>query len=306
MSNATNHEIMTVELEDGVPTSDVPPATLRSGLESDNDIVRTQAATVAAGLSETDPESVTAALPALFDGLDDDQRVVIYQSMLALSNVAEDEPERLEPAIERLVELSLHDLPLIRTLSARILGFVALENPSLFTEYVDTLVEATAEEPSNVLDPEALDEAVQNHDRREALDNVNREGRTQQVLAREIIINLLVEVAEYEPAQLKPHVPTLIELLPDDDVNVVTGSIDILATLAEDDPATVADAVGPLCDLLDHRDDSVVANAISALGFIDDPDAVGPLRTLAQGDSDRDEELLALADETADFIAEGH
>lgn len=302
MSDAPSHDVMAIELEDGVPTDPVDEDVLRSGLESDDDRVRSQAATVAAGLATEDSEAVEDLLETFFDLLGDDSATVVYQSATALALLAEDAPDRFEPGVEPLVDLLDHDLPLVRMLAARALALVAIERPEYLTDQVDRLVDATARTPEDVVDESGPSDPDLRQAQRESLREVNREGRSQQIVSRQITANLLVEVAEHDPAVVAPRADAFVDLLADEDADVAVPATRVVAALAERDPESVADARDPLVDLLSHPDDTVVANAVQALGFLGDESAVEPLRALAEGD-DRDPDLQAMAAETADFLA---
>lgn len=300
MADPGGHPIEAVELAEGVPRDDVAPATVRSGLESDRATVRSTAATVAAGLAQSDPDALSELAPALVDRLGDDQRVVVYQSLIALSHVARDDPGSLVPAVDRLVARLSDDLPVIRTLSARILGFVVLERPGVLADHAGALVDAALADPDEVLDADAIADEVSDRHGRRSLEEVNRRARTQTVLARQTVANVLVEVAAHDPDAVGAHVDGVVDLL-EDDAGVVTAAADVLRILAEADPALVEPTIDSLCDVLDHPDESVVATAVPALGHAGDPSAVSALRDLA-ADEDRSAELRELAAETADFL----
>jgi HEAT repeat protein len=307
MTEPVTHEIMEIEGDDeGVPVGPVSPDVLRSGLESENASVRTRAATVASGLTETDEETVVAVIPELLEALYDEQRVVIYQSLMALSQVAEDEADQLEPEIDRLVELTVHDLALIRMIASRTVGYVALERPELFTDHVETLVEATVKEPEAVFEDETLAEEIDNPERMDAYQEVNQQEETRQSYTRNVTINLLIEVAEYDASCLEPYADDLVGLLKDQDATVSRGAAEIVGKIARENPDAVEGAVDPLVDMLSHHDESIVATAITALGFIGDSDAVEPLEALAdEGDQDEaphSQDLYDLAAETATFL----
>lgn len=301
MTDATHHDILDVTVGSDDPADDVPVETLRSGLQSDDGGVRLHAANVASFVPREEVETLKAVLPALIDCLDDDKRVIVYQSTIALSLVAEDEPELLEDTVPRLVELLEHDLSLARTMAAKCLGHVALDHPEYFADQVDELVAATATAPTEVIDPDHIENPDLDRAQRETLRGIEREEGVREQFAREITANLLVELAEYDPALLEPHTETLADLLSGENVPVTTAIADVVAAMAREEPAVVDDAVEPLCAVLDHVDERLVATAVSALGFIGDPAAVDPLRELAD-DEERDEDLRDLATETADFL----
>lgn len=306
MPNSNTHEIMSVPLDEGVPTGPVSPETIRSALDSDTASIRTRGATVAAGLTERDPETVATLIPDLIERLHDDQRVVIYQSLMALSNVAEDNQDDLEPAIERLVELTVHDLKLIRLIAARTLGYVALERPELFVEYTETLVAATVDEPEGVFDDEDLTERIDDQELLESYQQVNQQQEIRQTYTRTVTMNLLIEVAEHEPSAVEPYADEFIGLLTDDDPAIVRGAAELVGLIARENEDAVDDAVDPLLTLLEFPAQDVVATTITTLGFIGDEAAAEPLwEFAAEGDEDdpmHDQDLYDLAAETAEFL----
>lgn len=304
MTDATTHEIMSVELDEDDPPEDVSVETVRSGLESEDNLVRAHAAHVAAGLTAGDLDAAKEVLPTLIDCLDDERTAVVVQCSVALTVIAEDEPSLLEPAVSSLVDLLDHDLSIVRSHAARILGLVALEHPEYLRDYVDVFVEAISREPTKPIDRETLAEKTDGMKWDDGLEQINRDEEERQVFTRGVAANLLVEVAELDPSLVESHVPRFISLLDDVDLRVVLACVEILGTIAEEDPDAVTEAVGPLEELLTHDDETVVANAIMTLGFIQDPATVEPLRELADGHQaqERDDDLRELAAETADFI----
>lgn len=304
MTDATTHDIMAVELDEDEPPDDVPLETLRSGLESEENLVRTHAAQVAGAVSANDLATIKELVPILIDLLDDERNGVIVQSSVALTVVADDEPSMLEPAMPRLVELLRDDLSVLRSHAARILGLVALEHPEYLTDHVETLVAALAQEPVEPVDRDRLAQTDYDYTNNDNLERVNQDEERRQIAARGVVSHLLVELADENPALVKPYVDTFVDLLTEIDLRVVTASEEMLGIIAQEDPEAVKGAVGPLCDLLEHKDETVVANAIMALGFVEDDDAVDPLRAVADDDQehDRSEELRELAAETITFI----
>lgn len=305
MSDAQRHDIMAVDPDEESDLEGVSLETLRSGLRSDDDKVRTHAARVAAAAARADPTTVGDLVPTLVDRLGDDQNVVQHQCLRAFSMLSREEPERVEPAVPSLVAALDHDLPLLATVASQTLGYVALERPDLFTDHVEALVAATDIEPSGLYDEAELAEAdwFDQH-KGEYFLRTNAEVENRDVFRRKILAHLLVEVAEYEPAAFVPHVSRFVELLDDEDDGVVAASTDVVASIAREDSDAAAEAFDALCSLLDHGDQGVVVSAVTALGYLGNPDAVGPLRALATGEGGRDfpEEVRELAAETAEFL----
>lgn len=298
MTDAGRHEIMATDVSEAVPAS-----VLRSGLASADPIVRAHAAAVASNLPEEALGELQDLVPALADALDDDRRRVAFHATVALSLVAEERPELLEPAVPRLVPLLSHDLSLVRTAAARALGLVAEAHPGLLADHVGALLAAAARGPEDVLEPAAIERADFDYDRGSKYRAVNREARLQQARARSLAAGVVLAVAEHDPAALRPHVPGVVDLLAADEGGVASAGAAVLGVLARDGHR---DAVptDPLLDLLSSADDDLVLAAVAALGFVGDRAAAAPIRGVA-GDAGRDEELRALAADTAAFLEDG-
>jgi hypothetical protein len=99
MAETTDNEVMAVELDEGEPVGPVDLDVVRSGLESEQNMVRTHAANVALGVARHDTDRAVALAPALRDALRDDHRVVVHRTAAALVVVAEEAPDRVEPVV---------------------------------------------------------------------------------------------------------------------------------------------------------------------------------------------------------------
>lgn len=304
MNDPMAHEITTVDPESASP-DDVSIETLRSGLESDENLVRTHASKVLVRLADLDYESVMALLPTMVDLLDDERTIVVNNTSLTLSFVAEEEPARVEPAIEALVGLLDEDPPVLQLGAARVFRRVLVEEPRLFLPVLDDLVERVVTEQE---DP-VTDEQIENADaeKREMLTEVQEDESRRTWATRIITANVVSELAAVEPERVAPYVPELAAVLDVDsnDAGLLTTVADVIGRVAEHDAELAADAVDPLVELLGHFDDTTVATAVRALGYLNDPAAVEGLRDLA-ADEDRDDDLRDLAEETAAFIEEAN
>lgn len=305
MTDVETHDIMAVEVGPDDPAEDVPVETLRSGLKSDESTVRMHAVNVASFVPREQIETLKAVREELFDLLEDEYGVVVYQATIALSLIAEDEPALVEPAIPRIVELLDGDHTTAATIAAQILGYVALEHPEMLIGEVDRLLARTAQPTRAIVDEETVAEQDRDRTEENPLKHVNYEGQSRQRRTRDITANLLVEVAEHDPTVLLDHVDTIVDILEDDDVVVVTAMADVVSALAREDRSAVTPAVDPLVSHLDRADDTLVATVVTALGFVGDPAAIEDLRALSN-DEDRPEDLRDLAAETADFIEDAH
>lgn len=302
MSDATSHEVLEIEVEEDEPLEGVSPSVLRSGLESEDPMVRAHAARVAEAVAVGDEETILEVLPTVIDRLDDDRRVVVTKCAIVLSVVAEDHPEALEPAVPGLVELLLHEMSLIRILASKALGYVAVDHPEFLLDNEDVLIDATLlEHREDVIDRDTLYEETDSHTNFEVINQQNVDEDARQMVTRQAAANLLVEVGELEPERLVPETDRIAEGLADQNPSVVAACLDVLGQIAREDRAAVAEHSDAIVECLDRPDGPTVASAVATLGYARDPAAVEPLRDLA-ADEDRDEDLRELAAETAAFI----
>lgn len=302
MSDATSHEVLEFEAEEDEPLENVPPGIVRSGLESEDPIVRAHAARVAESVAAGDVDAILDVVPTVIERLEDDRRVVVTKSAIVVSIVAKDRPDVLEPGVPRLVEMLLHDLSLVRVLAAQTLGHVAVEHPEFLLGHEDLLIEAMLlEQREEVIDPAELAEQTNSETAFEVINQQNVDENARQMVARDAAANLLVEIAELEPDRLVPDSTRIADGLADENPTVVAACLDVLARIAREDPSAVAGITDEVVDQLDRPDTPTVASAVRTLGFAGDPDAIEPIRDVA-GDDDRDEELRELAEETSDFI----
>lgn len=301
MTDATSHDILSIDVEPEVFVSDVPVDVLRSGLESDDEKVRRHAARVAASLSEDELETVVEVVPQLTDCLGSESRVIASKSAIALSIVAEERPAELEDAVAPLVDLLVDDLALLRVYASRALAHVSLEHPEFLLGTEETLVAALGLEPEVPMDREKLREETPTAENFESLDRYNVEEERRQIAARSVAANLLAEVADLEPERLVPYAQYFVEALDSKRPTVVLASLDVLGQVARIDADAASTAVEPVSEYLEASDDQLAATAVTTLGYIGDGRAVEPLRELAVED-DRDQDVRELAEETATFI----
>lgn len=301
MTDATSHDILSIDVEPEEFVSDVPVDVLRSGLESDDEKVRRHAARVAASLSEDELETVVEVVPQVTDCLGSESRVIASKSAIALSIVAEERPAELEDAVAPLVDLLVDDLALLRVYASRALAHVSLEHPEFLLGTEETLVAALGLEPEVPMDREKLREETPTAENFESLDRYNVEEERRQIAARSVAANLLVEVADLEPERLVPYAQYVVEALDSKRPTVVLASLDVLGQVARIDADAASPAVEPVSEYLEASDDQLAATAVTTLGYIGDGRSVEPLRELAV-DDDRDQDVRELAEETATFI----
>lgn len=299
MTHATEGDIRELD-PDEVTTADIDIERVRAGLTDEENLVRTHAAKIAGALAAHDVDAVTPLVSTLLDRLAEDHSVVLKESLTALALVADERPAELADGVPALVDLLDDELPLIRTFAARVVRPLAAEQPEWFAAELDGLLTVLDSEITNLV--EGLEEPPMGGlSTFEQYRAIGEEGRKRQLAARAVAANVVVAVAEADSAAVVEHVPAIVDLLDSDDTLLITTSADVIASVAEDHPDATGAAVEPLCVCLDTHDGAARANVVTALGYIGDDTAVGPLREVAN-DADADEDLRALAAETADWL----
>ncbi|WP_136689396.1 HEAT repeat domain-containing protein [Halorhabdus amylolytica] len=283
-----------------VTAAAVPTDLLLEDLRSEENIVRTHAANLLGVVAAEDPSALRTEVGLLVELLNDERRVVVRESLGALGDIAEAYPAAVARHLDALVETLSHDVDLFRLLAARTITSLLDERPEWFQEYVPKLVDALTVEITN---PVAGSDFAPAENRalfgRESA--IRRRSEERQLTARLAAGRALVELAESDDVSLSAHADQLLELLDNPDRHVRTVGVVAAAAIAEDDPSSVTGAVEPLCAALEDPDETTAARAVVALGFVADPAAIDPLRSLAE-DRDRPEDLRDLAAETADWI----
>ncbi|WP_226010475.1 HEAT repeat domain-containing protein [Halomicrobium salinisoli] len=291
-----------------VDPTETPPAEIdldlvRAGLESENNLDRTQAAQVVSTMAAEDPALVEPLVPTLVGLFDDERTVVLKEVLFALSVLAEDDPDHVADDVGGLIDLLDHDVPLIRSVAARALRPVAVDRPAVFAAHVDdllTVVERPVEDPTEGYEPDPNAHSAQVR----TINDVRDKAERRQLAARAVAAHVVVAVADRDAAAVTDHVDRLADLLDDDSPAVTAAAADALASVAEDDPDAVAGVTDALIGTFDSPDDPTRASAVAVLGFVGDEAAVEPLRELAD-DDEADEDLRELAAETAAFVEDG-
>ena len=298
MTVTTLEDLKTVDPET-FSVGDVPVDLILSGLESDDNMVRKKAATLNAALAAEDVDLVLDHVNLMLDLLDDERAVVVRETVVALMWVVEEEPDALENAAGDLVGVLQHDLPLIQNYGSQAVQLLAAERPEWFVPHVDAVLDVIEDERMNQLTEADL--AKMDQETAEQYQGLDREEERRHMATRTVAGHILIEAADVEPEAVAPYADRLVDLLSDDSLGTRTWSAAAIGNLAEYDPDLVTDAVEPLSEMVDNPDEMAAANAITALGHIGDERATDSLRDAAADDG-LDEDVRALASETADFL----
>ncbi|NGM67938.1 hypothetical protein G6M89_02735 [Natronolimnobius sp. AArcel1] len=239
--------------------------------------------------------------------LKDDVLAVQSAAAMAAMTLARQRPSSMVSALPTLVELLECDPPLLRFRAAGALAPLTDSHASAFVPHTDRLLELLVDGPT-VNDPQELVDApdlspAEKTARVSMLTGRGSElsrSRMRSVGTREVIANILVEIARIEPATCAQRLPAIVPALADAEPSVRGGAIEIVRHIAEADPDNAADAIGPLIARLEDDVSFVRARAVRALGYAEATTAIGRLQEFAE--SEASDDVATLATETADWL----
>ncbi|OVE85438.1 HEAT repeat domain-containing protein [Natronolimnobius baerhuensis] len=268
---------------------------------------RTTALQAVSVLATHDLEQALEYTDRVYTRLTDDVLAVQSAAAMAALCLARERPESMVEAIPSLVELLERDPPLLRFRAAGALAPLTESHASAFVPHTDRLLELLVDGPT-VDDPQEIanDPALSPAEKTARVSMLTGRGselsrsRTRSVGTREVIANILVELARMEPAMCADRLPVIVPALSDEEAAVRGGAIEFVRHVAEDEPDTVAPAIDPLLACLEDEVTFVRARAIRALGYAEVTVAIDPLRELA--DSEESDDVATLATETADWL----
>lgn len=285
---------------DSVTLEDLDEAEVRATLSSSNPLVRQRGVEVCETLAETDVDAVRPFLDEVASLATDGNAAIALRAIAVLDATADAEPAALDGRLADLVGATASDIVDVQLTSATVFGKLVVERPDLVAPHVRELIEAVrvTEPDSQICDPgDVVDDPVTRRTIRE-----HEEGeRRRRISGRRTLINVVVAVTEEEPRSAFDVVDELVTLLDDVDPGVCGSAVDALGELAVANPDAVAPVADRLIECLDHDRTVVRARAVRALGHLGDDAAVPKLRTVAE--TDDDETVRELAEETAEFLA---
>lgn len=272
---------------------------LTAALSSTDPTTRREAIDDFGALARTDPDAATDYVDAVAGRLTDESLVVARGAAEALVPIAKDRPDALVDHLDVIVESLSADAIDLSLVGAKLLSPLAIEYPDEFEESADRLLEILVAE--EVPTPEtAVPATVDRDEARQIVQNVQQEAVERRQYVRRTAANVVVAVAESDPASVT-DISALETLLDDTDPGVVGPALDTLGVLAESDPTTVHPALDSILDCLDHENGTVRARAVRTLGYLGEEAAVPALRDVAAED---DEKISELAAETVAFLSD--
>ena len=291
------------------PVAEIDPDEISEQLRSDAATDRALALQTVfrvASAESTQPISVSESVAKL---LEDDVLAVRVSAALAAMGIARTRPNEIVPAVPALIDLLADDPPLLRFRAASALAPLTESHPEVFPEHTGRLVAALSEAPTFDADLERIaqsDELTQDQTQRQlsVLQNRTDEIERSKVRSegtREVIINILVEVARINPDSCEQYHSDIVTALSDDNTAVRAGAVEVVRHMA----AARSDPTEEISEVLIERltDDAkqVRARAVRALGSLEIAMAVDPLFDLSERETN--DELAALAAETAEWLA---
>lgn len=290
---------------ESVAPDDIDDETLRSALESSNPLVRQRGLQTCRTLVETDVDHVRPVLDEIAS-LAADKSSVALPATGVLNAVVEDEPDALEAdgRLDGLVDAAGSEIVNVQLNAATAFKKLAMERPDLIAPHVEGVLEAVRDtEPDPT--PSDYSEVIDDEETRQTIYEHESAERQRRVAGRRTLVNVAVAVAESEPAATSDALDDaerVAALFDDEDAIVAGAAVDFLGELAAEEPTAVAPVRDRLLGCLDHDAVVVRVRTVRALGHLGDDAAVPKLRELAETESD--EEIRALASDTADFLAD--
>ena len=290
----------------GVALDDVTPEAIdrdevRAALTSSRAHVRQRGARACERLVEADVDAVRPLVGELGRALTAENPGVVQSAASALTAVAEADVTATAEVIEQAASLADADLAGVQLAGAQVLAVVARERPEYCTSVVGTLVGSLGK-PLPVTEDDSLAESVADWETRQTIRQHEQEERQHASLARQLVANVVVAVAEAAPAAVTDHAEAVARLTDHDDPAVCGAALDTLGAVGREHSPVVAPFTDRIVACLDADESVLRSRAIRALGYIGADDAVAALETTAE--TDPNDDVAAFADETAAFLRE--
>lgn len=274
------------------------PSDIRAALAADAASVRQRGARVCATLARDDVDRIRPVVDELGAALTDEHPGVVQTAAAALTELAAVEAAAVVGVLDRVATLVDADLGGVRLAGARLLGAVARADPAHCAPVVGALLDRLGRLPADddrsvgaSIEDRVTSRTVQQHEREE-----RRDGR----VARRLVGDVVVAVAETVPAAVADHVETVAELTTGEDVVVRGAGLDALGALCRDDPSTVKPVADAVLACLDADAAVLRARAVRTLGYLGEERYADVLR--ANAATEPDDEIAAVAEETAAFL----
>lgn len=300
MSGTSDAPLEEVVLDDVRPER-IDPADVRAALESPRPLVRQRGARVCASLAETDVERVRPFVDDLGQRLHDENPGVVQATAGTLTEVASADPDAVAGVVTHAAALADADLAGVQLAGAELLAAVATQRPTHCVPVVGTLLDSL-DRPMTTADGESVADCIEDRATQRTVRQHEQEERQHEQVARQLLANVVVAVADADPDAVADHVEAVAPLTDHEDLVVRGAALDTLALVAQTTPTAVDPVADDVVACLDAESTVVRARAVKTLGYLGDEQYVEPLRQVAAADPDQD--VAALADETATFLQE--
>jgi HEAT repeat protein len=285
-------------LHDVTPES-VDSSAVLAALAADRAPVRQRGARVCETLAADDVDAVRPFVDALGRALHDDDPGVVQTAAAALTEVTTTDPDAVTGVLDDAATLADATLGGVQVAGAQLLAAVARQRPSHCTPIVGTLLDRLASLPATD-DGQSVAACVDDRVTQRTIQQHEQVERQHEQVARQVFANVVVAAAEADPSAVSGHVETVAELTTVEDPVVRGAALDVLAAVGQESPCAVDPVADVVVACLDADEHVVRARAVQTLGHLQDERHVDVLREVAETDSDED--VAALADETAAFL----
>lgn len=287
-----------------VTLDDVAPETIdtdevRAALTSSRAHVRQRGARACERLVEADVDAVRPLVADLGRALTAENPGVVQSAASALTEIAEADVAAVESVVQQAASLADADLAGVQLSGAQVLAVVGRERPAYCSPVVGTLVESLGQPLPTTAD-DSLAESVDDWETRQTIRQHEQEEQEQASLARQLVANVVVAVAEADPAAVTDHVANVADLTDHEDPVVRGAALDTLGAVGREYPSAVTPFTAAVVACLDADESVLRSRAIRALGHVGAADCVEALETTAE--SDPNDDVAAFAEETAAFL----
>lgn len=298
MSGTSSSPLEEVALDDVDPER-IDPADVRAALESPRPLVRQRGARVCASLAGEDVDTVRPFVDDLGKRLHDENPGVVQATASTLTEVASADPDAVADVLTDAAELADVDLAGVQLAGAELLAAVASQRPEHCVPVVGSLLDSL-DRPMTTDEGESFAECIDDRATQRTVRQHEQEERKHEQVARELLANVVVAVAEDDPASVTDHVEAVAALTDTEDLVVRGAALDALALVAQTTPTAVDSVADDVVACLDAESNVVRARAVKTLGYLGDEQYADRLSQVAAADPDQD--VAALADETAAFL----
>ncbi|QGA83657.1 HEAT repeat domain-containing protein [Halomicrobium sp. LC1Hm] len=299
MSGTGRSSLEAVVLGDGSLDS-VERVAIRDALDADAAAVRQRGARACEMLAADDIDAVRPLVDDLGQALTDENPGVVQTATSALAEIATTDADAVTDVLDVVATLADADLGGVRLAGAQLLATVATQQPAHCTPIVGALLDALDRPPAHGDGDHSIAGTVSDQITSRTIRQHERDEQQHERVARQILANVTVAVADEAPSAIAAHVEAVADLTTAEDLVVRGAALDVLGSLGRESPSSVEPVGDAVVACLDAEVPTIRARAIRTLGFLDEPRYADVLRDTAA--SETDDNIAAFAEETAAFL----